>query len=71
MGLRIIVSAHAPVEITKPHVIRLGHAVLEAEVFVEFLNGKKGQIIQEKTAIMNLNIWTSIYFVMSARNERT
>ena len=61
MGLRIIVSAHAPVEITKPHVIRLGHAVLEAEVFVEFLNGKKGQIIQEKTAIrgteMNLNIF--------------
>ena len=56
MGLRIIVSAHAPVEITKPHVIRLGHAVLEAEDFVEFLNGKKGQIIQEKTAIMNLNI---------------
>ena len=56
MGLRIIVSAHAPVEITKPHVIRLGHAVLEAEVFVEFLNRKKGQIIQEKTAIMNLNI---------------
>ena len=68
MGLRIIVSAHAPVEITKPHVIRLGHAVLEAEVFVEFLNGKKGQIIQEKTAIRGT---TSIYFVMSARNEHT
>ena len=61
MGLRIIVSAHAPVEKIKPHVITLGHAVLEAEVFVEFLNGKKGQIIQEKTAIrgteMNLNIF--------------
>ena len=61
MGLRIIVSAHAPVEITKPHIIRLGHAVLETGVFVTFLNGKKGQIIQEKTAIwgteMTLNIF--------------
>ena len=45
MGLRIIASTHAPVEITKPHMIRLGHAVLETGVFVKFLNGKKGQII--------------------------
>ena len=45
MGLQIIVSAHAPVEITKFHKVGLRHAVLEAEVGFGVLNGMKGQII--------------------------
>ena len=48
MSPQIIVSAHAPVEITKPHKIGLGYIVLEAGVFWGVLNGKKGQIIQKK-----------------------
>ena len=48
MGPQIIVSAHAPVEITKPHKVRLRYAVLEAGVCFGILNGMKDQIIQEK-----------------------
>ena len=51
MSPQIIVSAHAPVEITKPHKIGLGHTVLEAGVYFGVLNGIKGQIIQRETAI--------------------
>ena len=38
-------------EIKKTHEIGLGYAVLEAGVCFGFLNGMKGQIIQNKTAI--------------------
>ena len=48
---QVIVSAHAPAEITKPHNIALGYTVLEAGVCFGVLNGMKGQIIQRKTAI--------------------
>ena len=48
-------------EIKKTHKKGLGYAVLEAGVCFGFLNGVKGQIIQNKTAIqqgmeMNLSI---------------
>ena len=48
---QIIVSVHAPVEITKPHEIGLRYAVLEAGVCFGVLNGMKGQIIQRKKAM--------------------
>ena len=48
---QVIVSAHAPVEITKPNKTVLGYTVLEAGVCFGVLNGMKGQIIQRKTAI--------------------
>ena len=52
MGPQIIVSAHAPVEITKSQKLGLQYAVLEAAVFfLRVLNGMKGQVIQRKTAI--------------------
>ena len=44
MGSQAIVSTHAPFEITKPHKIGLGRAVLE-EVCFGVLNRMKGQII--------------------------
>ena len=44
MSPQIVVSIHAPVEITKPRKIRLRYAVLEAGVCFGFLNGMKGQI---------------------------
>ena len=51
MTPQIIISAHAPVEITKPRKIGLGYTFLEAGVCFGVLNGMKGQIIQRKTAI--------------------
>ena len=51
MDPQVIVSAHAPVEITKPHKIGLGYAILEAGVCFGVLNGMKGQIIRRKTAL--------------------
>ena len=51
MSPQIIVSAHAPVEITKPHKIGLGYTVLEAAACFGVLKRMKGQIIQRKTAI--------------------
>ena len=51
MGPQIIVSAHAPVEITNSHKVGLSYAVLEAGVCFGVLNGMKGQTIQRKTAI--------------------
>ena len=61
MGPKIIVSAHAPVEITKPHKIGLGHAVLEAGACFGVLNGMKGQIIQRKTAIRDTEKTLNIF----------
>ena len=60
---RIIVSAHAPVEITKPYKIGSGHGVLEAEarVFWGVLNGMKGQTIQRKTAIRDTEVTLNIF----------
>ena len=48
MDSQIIVAAHVPVEITKPHKVRLRYTVREAEVCFGVLNGMKGQIIQKK-----------------------
>ena len=48
MGTQIIVSAHATVEITKPHKVELRYPVLEVGVCFRVLNGMKGQIIQKK-----------------------
>ena len=60
MGPQIIVSAHAPAEITKPHKIGLGYTVFEAEVCFGVLNGMKGQILQGKTAIQGIEVSLSI-----------
>ena len=54
MGPQIIVSAHAPVEITKPHKVGLRYAVLGARVCFGVLNGMKDQIIQRKTVIRGI-----------------
>ena len=51
MGPEIIVSVHAPVEITKSYKVGLRYAVLEAGVCFRVLNRTKGKIIQRKTAI--------------------
>ena len=48
MSPQIIVSAHAPVEITNSHKVGLRYAILEAGVCSGVLNGMKGQIIQKK-----------------------
>ena len=48
MDSQIIVAAHVPVEITKPHKVRLRYTVWEAEVCFGVLNGMKGRIIQKK-----------------------
>ena len=61
MSPQIIVSAHAPVEITKPHKIGLGYTVLEAGVCFGVLNGMKGQIIQRKTAIQGIEVSLNIF----------
>lgn len=48
MNSQIIVAAHVPVEITKPHKVRLSCIVWEPEAFLEVLDGMKDQIIQKK-----------------------
>ena len=73
---QIIVSAHAPVEITKPHKIGLGYPVLEAGVCFGNLNGMKGQIIQRKTAIRGIKVILNIFYgwlkaCKPVKNERT
>ena len=60
MSPQIIVSAHAPVEITKPHKIGLGYTVLEAGVCFEVLKGMKSQIIQRETAIRGIEVSLNI-----------
>ena len=54
MSRQIIVSVHAPVEITKSHKIGLGYAVLEAGVCFGILNGMKDQM---KGVEVSLNIF--------------
>ena len=61
MDPQVIVSAHAPVEITKPHKIGLGYAVLEAGVCFGVLNGMKGQIIRRKTALRGIGVGLNIF----------
>ena len=61
MSPQITVSAHAPVEITKPHRIGLGYTVLEAGVCSGVLNGIKCQIIQRKTAIRGIEVSLNIF----------
>ena len=48
-------------EIKKTHKIGLGYAVLEAGVCFGVLNGIKGQIIQEKTAIQGIKMNLSLF----------
>ena len=62
MGPQIIVSAHAPVEITKPHKVGLRYAVLGARVCFGVLNGMKDQIIQRKTVIRGIEVSLSYYY---------
>ena len=62
MGPQIIVSAHAPVEITKTHRVGLRYAVLEAGVCFGVFNGMKGQIIQRKTAIQGIEVSLNYYY---------
>ena len=59
---QIIVSAHAPVEITKPHKRGLGYPVVEVGVCFGVLNGMKGQIIQRKTAIRGIKVSLNIFY---------
>ena len=56
MSSQIIVSAHAPVEITKPHKIGLRYTVLEAGVCFGVLNGMKDEIIKRKAAIWRTDL---------------
>ena len=63
MSPQIIISAHAPVEITKPHKTGLAYAVLEAGVCFGVLNGMKDQIIQRKTAIRGIEVSLNIFCV--------
>ena len=56
MDSQIIVAAHVPVEITKPHKVRLRYTVWEAEVCFGVLNGMKGRIIKKKKK-KNSAIW--------------
>ena len=42
MSPQIILSVHAPLEITKPHTIGLWYAVLETGVCFGVFNGMKG-----------------------------
>ena len=43
MSPQVVLSVHAPVEITKPHKIGFWYAVLETGVCFEVFNGMKGQ----------------------------
>ena len=61
MGPQIIVSVHAPVEMTKPHEVRLSYAVLEAGVCFGGFHGMKGQITQRKTAIRDIKVSLNIF----------
>ena len=61
MSPQIIVSVHAPVEITKSHKIGLQYTVLEAAVCFGVLNGMKGQLIQRKTATRGIEVSLSIF----------
>ena len=75
MSPQIIVSAHAPVEITKPHKVGSRYAVLEAGLCSGVLNGIKAQMIQTKTAIrgieMSLNIFCEWFYASKhVRNKR-
>ena len=62
MCSQITVSAHAPVEITKPLRVGLRYSVLEAGVCFGFLNEIKGQIIQKKTAIRGIEKSLNIFW---------
>ena len=75
MSPQIILSVHAPVEITKPHKIGLWYALLGTGVCLGVFNGMKGQIIQRKTAIQGIEVSLSIFCEIFSRkhvkNERT
>ena len=50
MSPQIILSVHAPVEITKPHKIGLWYAALETGVCFGVFNGMKGQHNPERNS---------------------
>ena len=50
MSPQIILSVHAPVEITKPHKIGLWYAALETGVCFVVFNGIKGQHNPERNS---------------------
>ena len=62
MSPKIILSAHAPVEITITHKVGLMHAVLEAGVCFGVLNGMNDQIIQWKIVIQYTEVNLNYYF---------
>ena len=62
VGLQVIVSAHALVEITKPHKVGLRYAVVETGVCFGVLNGMEGQLIQRKTAIRDIEVSLNCYY---------
>ena len=53
MRPQIILSVHAPVEITKPYKIGLWYAALETEVYFGVFNGMKGQHNPERNSNTN------------------
>ena len=75
MSPQIILSVHAPVQITKPHKIGLWYTVLETGVCFGVFSGIKGQIIQRKTTIQDIEVSLSIFCEIFPRkhmkNERT
>ena len=62
MSPQIIFSAHAPVEITKPHKVRLRYTVLQTGACFAVLNGMRGQIIKKKSAIWGIEVSLNIFY---------
>ena len=56
MGPQIIVSAHAPVDITKPYKVGFRYAVLEVGFCFGVLNGMEGQIIESNTRCRSVEV---------------
>ena len=62
MAPQVIVSAHAPVEITKPRKVVLRYAVLDAGVCFGVMNEIKGQTIQRIISIRGIDVNLNYYY---------
>ena len=62
MGLQIIVSAHAPIDITKPHKVGLRYVFLKVGACFMVFNRTKVQIILRKTAIKGIEVNLNYYY---------
>ena len=60
MCSQIILSAHAPADIAKPHKVGLRCTVLEARVCFGILNGTKGQ--KRKSTIRGIEMSLNTFF---------